>query len=107
MNPKRQMPVRKSLNREATLMGVERIPAAFLILICAILVFSGMTLVTVTLGVVIFVLGMFCLRQMAIEHPKMSKVFPRYIKYKKFYPARVKRPAPSPHLEVIAISRKG
>lgn len=106
MNPKRQAPVRKSLNRQATLLGVERIPAAFLILVCSVLIFSGMTLVTVTLGIIIFFVGMYSLRQMAIAHPQMTKVFPRNIKYRSFYPARVKHRAPEPHRSVIEKVRR-
>lgn len=101
MNSKRQMPLRKSLNRQATLLGVERLPAAFLILVTSILVFSGMTLPTFTIGVAIFLIGMYSLRQAAIAHPQMTRVYSRYVKYRRFYPARVKHKAPFPHRTVI------
>jgi len=101
MTPKRQMPLRKSLNRHATLLGVERVPAAFLILACSVLVFSGMTIVTVTLGTFIFFAGFYSLRQAYIAHPQMSMGYSRYIKYRTFYPARVIRKAPYPHRIVI------
>ena len=106
MNPKRQMPLRKSLNRQATLLGVERIPAAFLLLVTSILVFSGMTVVTMVIGVLIFVIGMYSLRQMAIAHPQMTKVYSRYVKYRAFYPARVKHRSPEPHRSVIEKTRR-
>jgi len=105
MNPKRQMPLHKSMNRKATLLGVERIPAALLLLISAILVFSGMTIVTFVLGVAIFVLGLFALREMAKAHPQMTHVFPRNIKYRRFYPARVVHRAPEPHRSLINKTR--
>lgn len=106
MNPKRQMPLRKSLNRQATLLGVERIPAAFLLLVTTILIFSGMTIVTMVIGVAIFIIGMYSLRQMAIAHPQMTKVYFRYTKYRNFYPARVKHRAPEPHAAVIERIRR-
>jgi len=106
MSAKKQTPVRKSLNRQTTLLGVERVPVAFLILITCILIFSGMTFVTIALGILIFIVGIYSLRQMAIAHPLMTKVFLRNIKYKEFYPARVTHRAPEPHRSVIEKTRR-
>ena len=101
MNPLHRTPLRKSLNRQATLLGAERIPVAMLILMSALLVFSGMTLITAIMGIALFFIGLTALRAMYKEHPQMTTVYRLSAKYRKYYPAQVTLPAPYPHRDVI------
>ena len=101
MNPLQVTPLRKSLNRQATLLGAERIPVAMLILMSALLVFSGMTLITAAMGITLFFVGIAALRAMYKEHPQMTTVYRLSTKYRKYYPAQVTLPAPYPHRDVV------
>lgn len=71
------------------------------ILAAAMLVFVGMTMLTTILGALIFLGGTAGLRAAAAVHPQMSKVYARSMKYRSYYPARVRLPTPMPYAEVM------
>jgi len=52
------------------------------------LVFVAMTLMSIVIGIVLWGIAIFAFRRMAKVDPHMSEVYLRYIKYRKYYPAR-------------------
>ena len=102
----RQAPLRRSLARHNTVMGAERTPVLIVMLAAAMLIFTGLTVVTTLLGIVVGVVGIVGLRVATRVHPQITSVYTGFIKYHKHYPARMTYPAPMPHKHVISLGEQ-
>jgi len=52
------------------------------------LVFVGMTLMSIVMGIVLWGISIFSFQRMAKVDPHMFEVYLRHIKYKSYYPAQ-------------------
>lgn len=79
----RQMPVYRSTSRPLLILGGEREPVLFLVLICGAIVFATYTPLSIGIGLVSWFVGLGVLRMMATHDPQMVKVFLRFwIRYR-------------------------
>jgi len=102
----RQVPLRRSLARHNTIMGAERTPVLLVMLAGAMLIFTGLTVLTTILGAIIGVVGVLGLRAATAVHPQITAVYKNFIKFQRHYPARTTIAAPMPHSEIIKIGEK-
>ena len=87
MDELQQTPIYQAINQPILLFGAERNLVIFLAMMAAMLMWMGGSWVTFFIGLIIWVVGIYYLREMAKRDPIMSSVFRRYQKYKHFYPA--------------------
>jgi type IV secretion system protein VirB3 len=87
MDELKTIPVHSALNRPNLFLGGERELMLLLGLMCALLVFIALTLPTIIMGAVIWIVFSSLLRMMAKSDPLMSKIYIKQIKYKSYYPA--------------------
>lgn len=87
MDELKAIPVHSALNRPNLFLGGERELMLLLGLMCALLVFIALTLPTIIMGAVIWIVFSSLLRMMAKSDPLMSKIYIKQIKYKSYYPA--------------------
>ncbi len=99
-------PLRRSLYRTATILGGERAPMMMVIVASVLLTLSAMTVFSFVAGVVIFVSGVSGLRAAAKLHPKATKVYLEFLKYRRYYPARARFGLPMPHRQVCELGRR-
>lgn len=78
MDGLRQIPLYRSTSRPLTILGADRDLMLVLIVLCAALVFTGVSFVTTVIGVTVWTLGLFGLRQLARHDPQLVKVFMSY-----------------------------
>jgi type IV secretory pathway TrbD component len=81
-------PIYRATTRSQLLMGGERTLVLSTAMLAAMLIFSGGTLISATVGVFAWFGGLFGLRQMAKADPEMSRVYLRHVKYAGYYPPR-------------------
>ncbi|EDP5699468.1 conjugal transfer protein TrbD [Campylobacter coli] len=74
-----------ALNKPNLMLGADRELIMMTGLISASLIFTGATIVTTIVGVVLFFFCSLLLRLMAKSDPLMRQIFIRQNKYKKFY----------------------
>ncbi len=77
-----------ALNKPNLIFGCDRELILMSGVIAFALVFSGMTIVSTLVGIIILLFNGFFLRLMAKSDPLMRFIFMRQLKYKKFYLAR-------------------
>lgn len=77
-----------ALNKPNLIFGCDRELILMSGVIAFALVFSGMTVVSTLVGIIILLFNGFFLRLMAKSDPLMRFIFMRQLKYKKFYLAR-------------------
>lgn len=77
-----------ALNKPNLILGADRELILFNGLIAAALIFTGMTLLTMIIGIFLLMFCSFLLRLMAKSDPLMRQIFIRQTKYKKFYYSR-------------------
>ena len=85
MKPRR---IHQSLLRTHTFLGCERELCMLLILISLAIALSAVSLRSLAAGLVFFAAGYFLLRQMMKCDSRLSAVYLRYVRYKRFYPAQ-------------------
>ena len=77
-----------ALNKPNLIFGCDRELILMTGVIAFALVFSGMTIVSTIVGIILLLFNGFFLRLMAKSDPLMRFIFMRQLKYKKFYLAR-------------------
>lgn len=77
-----------ALNKPNLIFGCDRELILMTGVIAFALVFSGMTIVSTFVGIILLLFNGFFLRLMAKSDPLMRFIFMRQLKYKKFYLAR-------------------
>lgn len=77
-----------ALNKPNLIFGCDRELILMTGVIAFALVFSGMTIVSTVVGIILLLFNGFFLRLMAKSDPLMRFIFMRQLKYKKFYLAR-------------------
>lgn len=87
MDQLQQTPIYQAINQPVLLFGAERSLVIFLATMAMMLMWMGGSWVTFFIGLIIWIVGIYYLREMAKRDPIMSSVFRRYQKYKPFYPA--------------------
>jgi len=91
---RRKTAFHRALHRPQQIMGGERELMLFSMLIAGALIISAMNFVAATIGLVLWTICAWALRNMAKADPVMSKVYIRQLKYGHYYgpfsrPARV------------------
>ena len=81
----RQTPFYRALHRPQQIMGGERELMLFSMLIAGGLIVSAMNILATVIGVFLWFLCAFFLRQMAKADPNMSKVYTRQLRYRNYY----------------------
>ncbi|MCK4442625.1 MAG: VirB3 family type IV secretion system protein [Sulfurovaceae bacterium] len=87
MEKLQQTPIYQAINQPVLLFGAERNLVIFLIMMATMLIWMGGTWFTFFVGLIIWIVGIYYLREMAKRDPIMSSVFRRYQQYKHYYPA--------------------
>lgn len=103
----RKKAIPPSLTRPLLVGGAERTPAAFVCAVGAGFCALGWQLHSPIAGVtgfIVLTVGMGTLRMIAKQDPMMFKVYPRYLKYKPFYPARALPARAKSHAKTILIA---
>jgi len=83
-----RIPIYRALHRPHLIMGAERNLVLAAGALAGALVFVGMTLMSIVLGVALWGISILVFQRMAKVDPHMSEVYQRHIKYKSYYPAR-------------------
>jgi type IV secretion system protein VirB3 len=81
-------PVYQSVIRPILFLGGDRELTMIAGLLCAAAIFSVQTWVSVAVGILVWLIGLYFLQKMAKADPLLSRVYLRHIAYKAFYPAR-------------------
>jgi type IV secretion system protein TrbD len=84
----RRLPFHRVLYRPALFLGGERELALMTLIIAGGLAVSGMNLVSLAVGGILWFCSIPVLRWMAKSDPQMTKVYIRQLKYRGYYPAR-------------------
>jgi type IV secretory pathway TrbD component len=84
----RRLPFHRVLHRPALFLGGERELALMTLIIAGGLAVSGMNLVSLAVGGILWFCSIPVLRWMARSDPQMTKVYIRQLKYRGYYPAR-------------------
>lgn len=85
MSTLRQTPIRRALHRPQQIMGGERELTLFSMLLAGGIIVSAMNMVATLIGVTLWVICLYGLRQMAKADPLMSKVYLRQLRYRDYY----------------------
>lgn len=85
------VPIHRSLIRPRLVAGAERELFLFLGLICATMIFVSVSWPSAIFGGLLWMAGVYVLREMAKVDPMMSQIYARHLKYKAFYAARSAR----------------
>jgi len=88
MSELRSTPIQRVLYRENLLMGGERELVMFTALIAGGIIITSQNLISILIGVPLYVACLFLLRKMAKIDPYLSKVYSLQLKYQSYYPAR-------------------
>ncbi len=78
----------RALSRPNLILGGERNLVLLTVLVAATLIMIGQSLLSVGVGLLLYVLGQGALSAMAKSDPEMSKVYLRSLRYRNFYPPR-------------------
>jgi type IV secretion system protein VirB3 len=84
----RRLPFHRVLHRPALFLGGERELALMTLIIAGGLAVSGMNLVSLVVGGILWFCSIPVFRWMAKSDPQMTKVYIRQLKYRGYYPAR-------------------
>jgi type IV secretory pathway TrbD component len=97
---RRNTPFHRALHRPQQIMGGERELMLFSMLIAGGLIVSAMNFVATAIGLVVWTVCAWALRNMAKADPEMSKVYIRQLKYGHYYGpfSRPSRVAKSPRI---------
>jgi type IV secretory pathway TrbD component len=88
MDQPRQLPIHRSLNRPHLMMGGERELVLSAGILAGMVAFSGLSIRSVVMAIVLWVVCLMVFQRMAKADTVMSKIYIRHIRYKAFYPAR-------------------
>jgi type IV secretion system protein TrbD len=94
MDEPRRIPIHRSLNRSHMMLGGERELVLFSGLLAALIVLSGMNLISFACGSAFWTLAMAVLIRMGRADPQLSKVYQRHVRYKAHYSAKTGAHAP-------------
>jgi len=86
MDELQRVPIYQAINKPVLYFGAERSLVIMLAAMSGMLMWMGGTWFTFFVGLVIWFIGIYYLREMAKKDPMMSIVFKKYQQYKKFYP---------------------
>lgn len=94
----RRVPIRRAGNRDNLFMGGDRELVMLSGLLSVVLIFSVQSLVSAVIGVLLWFVALFLLRQMAKADPRMRRVYLRNRRYQAYYaprstPFRINTPA--------------
>ena len=84
----RRLPFHRVLHRPGLFLGGEREPALITAIVAGGLAVSGMNMVSIVIGAVVWFGAIPLLRWMAKADPQMTKVYLRQLRYRGYYPAR-------------------
>lgn len=84
----REIPVHQSLHRHTLVLGAERDLVMSSGLLSFLISIGGFTLPSVLVGIGLWIVSVFILRQMAKSDPQMSVVWRRHINQQDFYEAK-------------------
>jgi len=87
MDELQRIPIYQAINKPVLFLGAERSLVIMLGAMSGMLMWMGGTWFTFFMGLIIWFIGIYYLREMAKKDPIMSMVFKKYQQYKKFYPA--------------------
>ena len=87
MNEPRRIPIHRSLNRPALILGGERDLVLMTMVISVLIAFTASSLIQLAVADVFWLTVHYLLVQMASRDPLMSRVYMRHVKYNAFYPA--------------------
>lgn len=88
MSQLRQTPIQRVLYRENLLLGGERELVMFTALVAGGIIISAQNIISVVVGVPLYVVVVYLLRMMAKVDPFMSKVYTRQLRYQAYYAPR-------------------
>lgn len=88
MKQLRTIPFYRALSRPELVAGCEREPILFTGLMTFTLIVAGSTVLTLFIGILIWLICFQLLRKMGKADPYMSKIYIRHIKYRAYYPPR-------------------
>lgn len=83
----RETKTHRALHRPQMIWGGERELMLSVMVVAGGLIVAAMNIVATVIGLIIWAVSIFALRQMAKADPVMSKVYLRQLKYRSFYPA--------------------
>jgi len=86
MDELQRVPIYQAINKPVLYFGAERSLVIMLGAMSGMLMWMGGTWFTFFVGLVIWFIGIYYLREMAKKDPIMSIVFRKYQYYKTFYP---------------------
>jgi type IV secretion system protein VirB3 len=84
----RRVPIHRALHRPNLLLGAEREPVLYTLIVAFTLVFAALSWPAFLVGAALWFIGLGVLRQLAKADPHMTRVYPRHIRYRRYYPAR-------------------
>ncbi len=83
----RKIPIYRSLTRPSLLIGAERELVLVTGMLAAMLIFAAQTVLGLSLGLLLWGIGVYLLRQMGKADPMMSRIYIRHVQYRAYYPA--------------------
>jgi type IV secretion system protein VirB3 len=87
----RRTPIYRALYRPNLILGGERELVLLSALLCGGIAVSGLNLVSIAIGLSVWLLSLAGLRLMAKADPHMSKIYLAFLRYRPYYPARSRR----------------
>jgi len=88
MDRPREILIHPSVHRPRLILGADRELVIALGLICSILIFGLVTWWSASLGVALWLIGVWLLGRIGKEDPLMRPIYLRHIKYQPFYRAK-------------------
>ena len=85
MDELHKVPIYQAINQPVLFLGAERNLVIILGAMSGMLMWMGGTWITFFIGLLIWIIGIYFLREMAKKDPEMSKVFKKYQTYQKYY----------------------
>ena len=84
----RAEPVHRSLHRRILVLGAERELVQITAFIAFLLIFGGMTTVSIIAGGIFWFASIFCLQRMAKHDVYLGQIFERHVRQQTFYAPR-------------------
>jgi type IV secretory pathway TrbD component len=84
----RRLPIHRALHRPHLLLGAEREPVLYTLIVAFTLVFAALSWPALLVGAALWLVGLGVLRSLAKADPHMTRVYLRHIRYRPYYPAR-------------------
>lgn len=84
----RAVPIHRAGNRVTLFMGGDRELVMFSGLIAGVLIFATQDFQSAVFGLFLWFVALFVFRNLAKADPRMRQVYMRWLRYKRYYPAR-------------------